>query len=201
MDWERLAGEETLQKTANALRSNGIEVIIVEKGSEAKEKLLSMIKDGSMVMEASSTTLKQISVHTEINESGRYVPINKEPSKENDAIKRAELRRRLPSPDYAIGSVHAITEGGQLLTASAGGSQIPSYSFTAKRVILVVSTKKIVQDINSGIDRINEHCLPMESERMQKAYGSKSAVNQILIIEKGLNGRITVILVKENLGF
>ena len=60
MDWYRLAEEETLEKTVNALRSKNIEVMVAENGNEAKEKLLSMIKEGATVMEASSTTLKQI---------------------------------------------------------------------------------------------------------------------------------------------
>ena len=201
MDWDIIADKETLEKAANALRSKNIEIIVAENGNEAKEKLLSLIKDGSTVMEASSTTLKQIGVHEAINESGRFVPLNKEISKENDSAKRAELRRALPSPDYAVGSVHAVTEDGQMLIASASGSQLPPYSFTAKKVILAVGTQKIVKNIDLGIRRIYEHSLPMETERMMKAYGTSSSVNQILIIEKGIPGRITVIFIKEKLGF
>ena len=201
MDWDIIADKETLEKTVNALRSKKIDVIVVDNGNEAKEKLLSLIKVGSTVMEASSTTLKQIGAHEIINESGRFVPLNKEISKENDSAKRAELRRALPSPDYAVGSVHAVTEDGQMLIASASGSQLPSYSFTAKKVILAVGTQKIVKNIDLGIRRIYEHSLPMETERMMKAYGTSSSVNQILIIEKGIPGRITVIFIKEKLGF
>ena len=201
MDWYRLAEEETLEKTVNALRSKNIEVMVAENGNEAKEKLLSMIKEGATVMEASSTTLKQIGAHEIINESGRFVPLNKEISKENDSAKRAELRRALPSPDYAVGSVHAVTEDGQMLIASASGSQLPSYSFTAKKVILAVGTQKIVKNIELGTRRIYEHSLPMGTERMMKAYGIRSTVNQILVIEKGIPGRITVIFIKEKLGF
>jgi hypothetical protein len=201
MDWDRIADEKTLEKTVNALRSKNIEVIVAENGNEAKEKLLSMIKEGSTVMEASSTTLKQIGAHEVINESGRFVPLNKEISKENDSAKRAELRRALPSPDYAVGSVHAVTEDGQMLIASASGSQLPSYSFTAKKVILAVGIQKIVKNVDMGTRRIYEHSLPMETERMMKAYGIPSSVNQILVMEKGIPGRITVIFIKERLGF
>jgi len=201
MDWDKTADDETLERAAKALRSKNIEVIVAENGNEAREKLLSMIKEGSTVMEVSSTTLKQIGVHDIINESGRFVPLNKEVSKESDSAKRAELRRALPSPDYALGSVHAVTEDGQLLTATASGSQLPSYSFTAKKVILAVGTQKIVKNVDQGIQRIYEHSLPMETERMMKAYSMPSSVNQILIIEKGIPGRMTLIFIKERLGF
>lgn len=201
MEWDKVADEETLAKAAKALRLKNIEVIIAENGNEAKEKLLSMIKEGSAIMEASSTTLKQIGAHEVINESGRFVPLNKEVSKENDSAKRAELRRSLPSPDYAVGSVHAVTEDGQMLIASASGSQLPSYAFTAKRVILAVGTQKIVKNVDLGIKRIYEHSLPLETARMMKAYGMPSTVNQILMIEKGIQGRMTVIFIKEKLGF
>jgi hypothetical protein len=40
MGWDRIAEEETLKKTVNALRSKNIGVIVAENGNEAKEKLL-----------------------------------------------------------------------------------------------------------------------------------------------------------------
>ncbi|EQD37600.1 protein containing DUF1121 [mine drainage metagenome] len=98
MDWERLADEETLEKTAKALKSKNIEVIVAENGNEAKEKLLSMIGEGSTVMEVSSTTLKQIGAHDAINESGSFVSLNKEVSKENDSAKRDRVEKGSAKP-------------------------------------------------------------------------------------------------------
>jgi len=37
-------------------------------------------------------------------------------------MQRREMRTLAASPDYVVGSVHALTEGGSLLIASASGS-------------------------------------------------------------------------------
>ena len=50
--------------------------------------------------------------------------------------------------------------------------------------------------------RIYEHTLPLENERALKVYGVSSNVSKILIINKETKPkRITIILVKEKLGF
>ena len=69
-------------------------------------------------------------------------------------------------------------------------------------MIFLVGTQKIVKDMQIGLKRIYEYSYPLEDERAQKAYGMRSGVNKILIINKEMtSGRITVILIKENLGF
>ena len=52
-----------------------------------------------------------------------------------------DIRRLASSPDVMLGSVHAVTESGSLLTASMGGSQLGPYASAAGRVILVVGTQ------------------------------------------------------------
>ena len=54
----------------------------------------------------------------------------------------AEMRRMGAGPDIAIGSVHAITEQGEVFIASASGSQLAAYAFGAGTVIWVVGSQK-----------------------------------------------------------
>ena len=50
--------------------------------------------------------------------------------------------------------------------------------------------------------RIYDYCLPLEDARARAAYGIRSGVNKILIINREIvPGRITVVLVDEVLGF
>lgn len=101
-----------------------------------------------------------------------------------------------------MGSVHAVTQDGHILIASNSGSQLPAYAYSAAHVIWVVGTQKIVKNIEEGMKRIYEYCLPLEDARAQKAYGVGSAVNKLLIVNvEKVPGRITIILVKEKLGF
>lgn len=200
MTWSKIPNNEVLEKTAKALSQNGIEVIIVENGKAAKEKVLELIPKSSEVTTMTSMTLETTGIAKEINESGRF---NSARPKLMDASTNPQEQHRLRViPQYAIGSVHAVTENGQLLIASASGSQLPAYAYGAKKVILVVGAQKIVKNTKEGIKRIYEYTLPLEDKRALKAYDMHSGVNKLLIINKEfLPNRITLVLVKEKLGF
>lgn len=72
----------------------------------------------------------------------------------------------------------------------------------AGQVILVIGGQKVVSDVAAGIRRIYEYSLPLEVRGAREAYGVPSGVNNILIINRSVAGsRITVILVRERLGF
>ena len=106
------------------------------------------------------------------------------------------------APDWVVSSVHAVTEDGHLLIASNTGSQLSAEVYSGGKVIFVVGAQKIVKDNIEGLGRIYEYVLPLEDARAQKAYGIHSNVSKILIINKEIMPeRITVILVKEKLGF
>ena len=85
----------------------------------------------------------------------------------------ATLIRRLGSaPDVMLGSVHAVTETGTLVTASMGGSQLGPYASGAGRVILVVGTQKIVADLDDAFRRIEEYAFPLVADLLQRRLKS-----------------------------
>src|SRR5439155_1123293 len=84
-------------------------------------------------------------------------------------------------PDVVIGSVHAITEQGEVVVASASGSQLGPYASGAGKVIWVVGSQKIVPSLDEAMRRIREYALPLEDERAQLAYGQGSFIGKELI--------------------
>jgi hypothetical protein len=114
-----------------------------------------------------------------------------------------EMQRLGSAPEWAVGSVHAVTRDGHILIASRSGSQIPGYSYGADHVIWVVGVQKIVENIDQGIKRIYEHSLPLESERVKRAYGmEKSEVSKIFIFNKEIKeNRSTVIFIDKVIGY
>jgi hypothetical protein len=114
-----------------------------------------------------------------------------------------EIRRLLATPDYMVGSAHAVTEDGSLLFGSMSGSQIGPYASGAGKIVWVVGSQKIVPNVEAGLKRLREHSLVLESERARKAYGIPgSALNNILIINgTTAPGRLTVILVRQPIGY
>ena len=200
--WAKPADSKSIKKTIAALKENGIEAVVVNTGEEAKQKVLALIPKGSEVMTVSSVTLQEIGVDSEINESERFHSLRNKIYAMDYKTQRQEMSRLGAAPDFVVGSVHAVTEDGHVLIASASGSQLPAYAYGAGRVIWVVGAQKIVKDTNEGIKRIHEYVLPLEDERARKAYGVGSGVYKLLIINQEKTvGRITLILVKEKLGF
>jgi hypothetical protein len=158
--------------------------------------------EGAEVFNNTSRTLETIGVAEDIERSGRYQSLRLRLYQMDREMQQHEMRMLAAAPEYVVGSVHAVTEDGSLLIASASGSQLGPLVSGAEHVILVIGGQKIVADLDTGLRRIYEYCLPLEDERARRAYGVPSGVNNILVINRVLApGRVTAILVREQLGF
>ena len=200
--WGTRAEGARVNRTAAALEANGITVQRASDAASAKRIVLDLIPDGSQVYHGASQTLDLVGITDEIDNSGRYAALRPRIWSMDRETEAQEIRRLGAAPDVMLGSVHAVTETGSLLAASMSGSQLGPYVSGAGRVILVVGTQKIVRDIEEGLLRINEYAYRLEDARAQAAYGIRSAVNKIVVINREITpGRITVVLVDEVLGF
>ena len=198
----RVADEASVKRAAAALEANGIKVMRAADAAEAKRIVLSLIPDRAQVHHGASQTLEVTGILDAIEKSGRYEHLRPKIWSMDRKTQADEIRRLGAAPDVMLGSVHAVTETGSLITASMGGSQLGPYVSGAGRVILVVGTQKIVSDLEEGLRRVNDYAFPLEDARAQLAYGIHSAVNKVLIINGEIApGRITVVLVDEVLGF
>ena len=203
MNYNQLPTKEVIDKTIAALANSGFKVFFAENGEAAKQTALSMIPAGAKIMNMTSATLETIGLVKEIMESENFQPVRKQLQDMDIKTQKTEMKKLRSVPDWAIGSVHAITQDGQLMVASATGSQMPAYVYGAEKVLLIAGAQKIVDDLNTGFDRIYQYCLPLESERAKKAYGDAgSSVNKILILnQEEVKERTTVIIVNKILGF
>jgi len=199
----KLADEQVISKTTEALNANGIETIVVETPEDAKAKVLELIPKGSEVLTATSETLREAGITDAIEGSDDYNSVKKELLALNREKDGRKMQKLGAAPEYVTGSVHAVTEDGKVLIASLTGSQLPSYAYGAMHVVWVVGTQKIVKDEAAAMERIYGYVLERESERAHKAYGiPASSVNKILIFNKEATPkRITLIFVKKVLGF
>lgn len=202
--WNQLASKESVDKAIEALKANGIDAKFVENSEMAKKEVFLLIPEGAEVMTMSSVTLSEVGLDEEINKKeGKYNPVRDKLYSMDSNTQAQEMNKLGGAPQYALGSVHAVTEDGHVLIASNTGSQLGAYAYGALNIIWVVGAQKIVKNTEEGIKRIYEHSLPLESERAKKAYGVPgSSVNKILIVNKEVQpSRITLILVNEVLGF
>ncbi len=202
--WTTLASETSIQKVLDATKARGITSLVVANKEEAMSKLQEIIPVGSEVMTGSSTTLEEIGFNKLLASGAPFKSVGAMIRAENDEPKRNAMRKQSVLTDYFLGSVHAIVETGEILAASRSGSQLGPYAFTSAHVIWVVSTQKIVPTLTEALERIRTYVYPLEDQRMKRAMGPQAAsmIGKILIVEnEAFKGRLTLMLVKERLGF
>ena len=201
-EFTQLASEEQIAKTVQALSAHGMRAVVFETGQEARSYVLDLIPSGAQVYNSPSRTLELIGLAEDIEHPTRFQSVRARLLALDRVTHRDEMRKLGASPDVLVGSVHAITEQGEIMIASAVGSQLGPAASGAGAVIWVVGTQKLVRTMEDGFRRIREHSLPLESERTQQVYGQASAINKLLIVNgEAYPDRITIVLVRQQLGF
>jgi len=196
-----LPDDQTLAATVVALEEHGFSVEVVDDLDAAREALLARIPEGASVMTNTSVTLQETGIADAINDSGPYESARNKMFALDFATQLQEMKAIAGQPDYALGSVHAVTRDGTLVIASASGSQLASYAWGARNVVFVVGTQKLVPSVEAARERIYEHSLKLEDARAYAAYGQNSRVGKILEIHQEDPGRIHVILIRQSVGF
>src|SRR5258706_1739629 len=201
-EFKKLATDEQVERIAKVLEVNGMKALIAETGEEAKKIVLDLVPQGAEVYANQSQTIDKLGLREEFDQSGRYNAVRPKVLKLDRKTQADEIRKLRSSPDYIIGSVHAITESGQVLASSFGGSQLGAYAYGSAKVIWIVGTQKLVKNLDEGFRRIEEYSYPLEDARLLAAFGMHSAVGKTLIVNREVvPERITIVLVKEELGY
>jgi acyl-CoA hydrolase len=196
-----LPDEQTLTDTVVALEEHGFSVEVVDGLDAAREAVLERIPEGSSVMTNTSVTLQETGIAEAIDDGGPYDSARNRMMALDFGTQLPQMKAIAGQPDYALGSVHAITREGTLVIASASGSQLASYAWGAANVIFVVGAQKLVPSLEEAHERIVEHSLPLEDARAYAAYGQNSRVGKILQIHQEDPGRIHVVLIRQQVGF
>jgi acyl-CoA hydrolase len=196
-----LPDDQTLAATVVALEEHGFSVEVVDDLDGARAATLARIPAGALVMTNTSITLQETGIADAIDDGGPYDSARNKLNQLDYATQLPEMKAIAGQPDYALGSVHAITRDGALVIASASGSQLASYAWGAANVIFVVGAQKLVPSSEAGRERIHQHSLKLEDARAYAVYGQNSFVGKILEIRQELPGRIHVVLIRQSVGF
>ena len=145
-----LPDEQTLAATVVALEEHGFSVEVVDGLGAARAAVLARIPNGSSVMTNTSVTLQETGITDAINNDERYESARNKMFALDFATQAQEMKAIGGQPDYALGSVHAVTGDGTLVIASASGSQLASYAWGAANVIFVVGAQKLVPNLEAA---------------------------------------------------
>lgn len=200
---DELPDEETVEATVERLEERGFDVIVVDDADEALAAVQSQIPEGVSVMNGHSTTLEEIGFDEFLSEGDHeWESLPDRIWSIDDDAERQTARRESQTADYFLGGINAIARTGELVAADLSGSRIGAYPFAAGNVVIVSGTNKIVPTLDDALDRLESVAYPLENERAQEAYGVESAIAKQLIYRRETEeGRTTVVLVREQLGY
>jgi hypothetical protein len=205
MDYSQVASQESLDKAVAGLKERNFIPIVVATKEEALAKIKELVPAGASVMNGASTTLNQIG-YIDYLKAGEHGWNNLHAAivAEKDPAQQGVLRRAALTSEFYLGSVHGLTEAGEMLIASNSGSQLPHIAFSSPNVIFVVGTQKITPTLADAQVRLMEYVIPLEDKRMKEAGMGGTKLNKLFEFfgEPTYTGRkIHVVLVKESLGF
>lgn len=205
MNYETIPALDVIEKTAAALRERRFEVTIVADRADALASVKGFIPNGASINNGSSTTLQEIGFidYLKLGAHG-WNNLHAAVIAEKDPAKQAQLRNASLFADYYLGSVHAVAQTGEMIIASASGSQLPAIAFTSKDLIFVVGAQKIQPTYENAMQRLREYVVPLEDKRMKSTGAAGTVLAKILTFEREptfSKRTIRVILVKEKLGF
>ena len=200
---DALPDDVTVEETVANLEERGFDVVVVDDADEALETVTSQIPAGVSVMNGHSTTLEEIGFDEFLSEGDHdWESLPDQIWSIDDDAERQTARRESQTADYFLGGINAVAQTGELVAADLSGSRIGAYPFAAGNVVIVTGANKVVPTLSDAFDRLESVAYPLENERAQEAYGVESAIAKQLIYRRETEeGRTTVVLVREQLGY
>jgi len=206
--YSKPVSDEMLAKTKEKLESVNHKVTICNTAAEATKLLGSLIPDGASFGAGASITLEEIGfieyLKTRSNIKN-YRTMGADLMAKGDRAGAVEVRRQAMCADYYISSVSAIAQTGEIVGADLTGTRVGPWANSAKNVLLVCGTNKIVATKDDALKRLTDYQFPLESARCRIAYKTPgSSMNNVVIISKGspfTKDRIHVVFVKGSYGY
>ncbi|MBE7091967.1 MAG: lactate utilization protein [Clostridiales bacterium] len=178
---------------------------------EAKDKALSLIKEGSSVSFGGSMSLSQCGLLDAVK-SGNFTVYDRNLAKTPE--EREEIMRKAFIADTFLMSANAVSQEGELVNIDGLGNRVSALCFGPKQIIVIVGLNKVAPDLDSAIVRARNVASPINTQRFNldtpctkkgACYDCKASdciCAQIVITRICRpKGRIKVIFCGEDLGF
>ncbi|MDE6149893.1 MAG: lactate utilization protein, partial [Ruminococcus sp.] len=152
-----------MEKTAENLRKNNMEVYIADNSSEAVKIAESLLKEGESISCGGSVTLKESGV-MDLMKSGKYNFLDRSKAKTQEEIE--EVYRQVFSCDTYLTSANAVTENGELYNVDGNSNRVAAICYGPKSVIFIVGMNKLVRNIDEAVVRVKNCAAPPNCIRL-----------------------------------
>ncbi|MCS7108708.1 MAG: lactate utilization protein [Sulfolobales archaeon] len=203
--------ELRINAAAKALESNGFKTYVSLSRAEAKEIVMKLIPEGSVVGVGGSATIRELNIVEELERRGikvihHWVKVSPEES--------LEIRRKALTSDVYLSSSNAVTLDGKLINIDASGNRVAALMFGPKKVIIVVGRNKLTRNLEEGLLRARNIAGVANAIRLNyktpcttlgycvECKNAEKPCNVVVIMErKPSNTDVHVVLVNDDLGF
>lgn len=153
-----------LARTAENLKKNNMEAIIVKDRAEALNALRTYLFDGCTIAVGGSVTLEEIGALT-LFRSGKYHFLDRYAPGLTDSD-RKEIFRASFSADVFAMSANAVTETGLLYNVDGRSNRTAPLLYGPDTVVVVAGINKLVPDIDAAVERVKYTAAPANAIRL-----------------------------------
>ncbi len=203
---------ELMTTIAEALTKRGFHVYHAATAEEAGNLALSMVNEGESVGIGGSMTVKELGLAEQLQQRGHPVFWHwlVQPSERPQVLEAAR------QADVYFASANAVTKDGRLVNIDGTANRVSSMAFGPKKVILVVSEKKLVDGgVSAAVARIKRETCPKNAIRLKldtpcghtgrcnpAECGNDSMCAVTMVMDHPTHGRdVTIILTDAALGY
>ena len=200
---ELLAG-----KVMKGLESRNMSAYYAKSKEEALAKALELIPEKSSVTMGGAMSVHEIGL-VDALKNGDYDFIDRD-----DYEDKREAMLKAYDADFFLSSVNAMTEDGVLINIDGNANRVSAIAQGPKHVLFIVGMNKVCSDVDGAMKRARNVAAPINAQRFGLStpcaktgacMDCKSPDNicgQFLVTRYSMHkGRISVILVNDDLGF
>lgn len=150
-------------KAAEAMRKNGFEVVELEDANQARQWLLSHIKEGESVGAGGSISVREVGILEALEEKGCPVYTHWNAAAEE----KTAILQKARCADLYLTSANAVTKDGRLVLIDGTGNRVGAVCDGPRQVIFIVSHSKLVDGgVNEAVARIKKQACPPNASRL-----------------------------------
>lgn len=199
------------QKLIKNLARRNMEACYCSTSAEAIETVMGMMPHGCSISWGGSMTIRDMGLTKALHESGNYHLIDRDEARDRDEAQ--EMYRKAFYADYYISSANAISEDGVIVNIDGNGNRVAAITFGPKHVIFVIGLNKVAQNVEAALARARSTASPINMARFtnnapcqtdgvcHNCNSPESICNFVHFVRNSRPGRISVVLVGEELGY
>ena len=189
-----------------------IEAFYCETKDDAVKLAMDMMKNGGTVGMGGSETVKEAGLLDAVKNAENLHFIDRMLATTPEERKAVFLETM--AADYFLMSSNAVTTDGELINIDGNSNRLACLLHGPDHVIMLIGMNKVVDDVDSGIQRVGTHAAPPNAARLGTrtpcaalghcgdCHSEDCMCCQIVITRHSRHkGRIKVILIGEELGF